>query len=253
MVRQVLSRCAVVARCPEARSDEPFRCSLCGSTEPKAGCPQCELRQPSLFSPPLPEPTADELALGDKHREEALSAAIARRNRADKVERLKALARPIKIGLVGCSKTKRRDPAPARGLYISDLFRAAIAYGELACDEVYIMSAFHGLVELDQVIVPYEQKLMDLPKRSRMAWGERVAAALLLRLPRLRVQLVFFAGVDYVTPVQAAALRYGWISENPLRTMAIGRRRAWLVGETARLMQSSARHSSRLTRAAKRR
>ncbi len=253
MVRQVLSRRAVVARCPEARSDEAFRCSLCGSAEPRSGCPQCERRQPSLFSPPPPEPTPEELALGDKDRETAITAGIERQRRIARLNAIAAEGRAVKIGLVGCSKRKRSEPSPARELYESDLFRAAIGYAELSCDEVYVISAFHGLVELDQLIAPYERKLMDYPKRERMAWGERVAESLLLRLPRLRVQLVFFAGVDYIGPVQAAALRYGWISENPLRTMAIGRRRAWLVEQTARLLPSPERTRGRTRHIEKRR
>lgn len=215
-------------------------CSLCGSPIPKLGCPQCELRQPSLFSLPMPPLTDEDIAAGDADRAAARKEPLERERRADRVRDLAALGRPARIGLVGCAKTKRRESSAARELYVSDLFRASLEYAELAFAEVFILSAFHGLVNPDQVIAPYEYKLEDLPKRERLAWGDRVASALALRLPRLHLQLVFLAGVAYAAPVQSAAIRYGWLSEQPLRGMPIGRRKRWFEAEAAKLRAARA-------------
>lgn len=38
------------------------------------------------------------------------------------------------VGLVGCASQKLRRPAPARELYVSQLFRKAFAYAELTFD-----------------------------------------------------------------------------------------------------------------------
>lgn len=38
------------------------------------------------------------------------------------------------MGLVGCASQKLKRPAPARGLYVSQLFKKASAYAELTCD-----------------------------------------------------------------------------------------------------------------------
>ncbi|MDP9695146.1 UNVERIFIED_ORG: hypothetical protein J2X79_002715 [Arthrobacter globiformis] len=38
------------------------------------------------------------------------------------------------IRLVGCASQKLKRPAPARGLYVSQLFIKASAYAELTCD-----------------------------------------------------------------------------------------------------------------------
>uniref|UniRef100_UPI0038B36EF6 DUF6884 domain-containing protein n=1 Tax=Agromyces humi TaxID=1766800 RepID=UPI0038B36EF6 len=49
-----------------------------------------------------------------------------------------------KIGLVGCAAQKLRRPAPARDLYVSQLFRKSSAYVEWNCDAWFILSAKHG-------------------------------------------------------------------------------------------------------------
>lgn len=64
----------------------------------------------------------------------------------------------VSIGLVGCSGPKREAPAPARQLYTSQLFRSTLALAERRHDVVYVISAKHELVELDQVVAPYDPR-----------------------------------------------------------------------------------------------
>lgn len=63
------------------------------------------------------------------------------------------------VGLVGCASQKLRRAAPARELYVSQLFKKASAYAEKTCDRWYILSAKHGLVHPDEVLEPYDVKL----------------------------------------------------------------------------------------------
>lgn len=107
------------------------------------------------------------------------------------------------IGLIACSAQKLARPAPARELYCSPLFCKSLAYAAPRCERVYVLSAAHGLVGLDEVIAPYDRRLSG--KREREAWGRRVGSSLILRHGR-EVDYLILAGADYADPV-ATALR----------------------------------------------
>jgi hypothetical protein len=64
-----------------------------------------------------------------------------------------------RVGLVGCASAKLSQPAPARELYTSPLFRKASAYAEATCTRWYVLSAKHGLVAPDAILEPYNVKL----------------------------------------------------------------------------------------------
>ncbi|HWL78028.1 DUF6884 domain-containing protein [Microbacterium sp.] len=66
-----------------------------------------------------------------------------------------------RIGLVGCAAQKLQRPAPARDLYVSQLFRKASAYAQATCDVWFILSAKHHLVHPDEVLDPYNVRLGD--------------------------------------------------------------------------------------------
>ena len=53
----------------------------------------------------------------------------------------------MRVALVSCVKSRRPEPAPARDLHTSPLFRAMRRYAESHADAWYILSAKHGLVE----------------------------------------------------------------------------------------------------------
>ena len=80
----------------------------------------------------------------------------------------------MRIGLVGCVKSKLPLAAPAKDLYTSALFRGAQCSVERSCDRWFVLSALHGLVEPDQVLDPYEQTLNTASRSERRAWAERV-------------------------------------------------------------------------------
>lgn len=65
--------------------------------------------------------------------------------------------------VVPCGAAKLDHPAPARDLYTGSMFRyalaAALAEAEDTGATVLILSALHGLVELDQVLAPYNTKM----------------------------------------------------------------------------------------------
>ena len=131
------------------------------------------------------------------------------------------------IGLVACSKTKLDRAAPARELYTSPLFKLSLAYAEAHCSAVYVISAEHGIVELDRVIAPYCTTLADLSPARRSLWWQGIVAWLLLRLYADDSRLMILAGESYVAPIDAALRGTAEIVE-PLRGMQIGERLSFL-------------------------
>jgi hypothetical protein len=58
------------------------------------------------------------------------------------------------VGLVGCSKRKLAQPAPAALLYASPLFRLAARYCAASCGRWFVLSARHGLLAPDEAVAP---------------------------------------------------------------------------------------------------
>ena len=59
---------------------------------------------------------------------------------------------PRRIGLVGCVKDKESEPAAARTLYRSPLFRGRKAWVQRSCSSWFILSAKYGLIHPDRWI-----------------------------------------------------------------------------------------------------
>jgi hypothetical protein len=149
----------------------------------------------------------------------------------DRVARLQALGRTVRVALVGCGSQKRLEPRPARKLYTSNLFRAAVEHAEQTTDEFWIISAFHGLLHPDTETEPYDRNLKKLRKSERESWAARVAWSLTTNYVGLEVELVIYAGRDYAAPLRSA-LHFarprlkGTVTE-PLAGLRVGERLAW--------------------------
>lgn len=207
-----------------------FACSLCGCRTPRADCPRCCERQLTLFERPLPVPddaetvTLDVIAEAARHEREA---------EAERISKLAGLGRAIHVGLVSCAKTKRESASPCRQLYKSPLFVLSLAHAESTCDETFVVSAAHGLLQLDDTVAPYDRVLGDLPKKERLAWGSRIAGTLGSRFHGLSLHLSILAGLEYAAPIRGACLGRGWVIETPLARLSIGQRLAWLKEHAA--------------------
>ena len=137
------------------------------------------------------------------------------------------MTKSVSIALVGCSGAKLKVPAPARQLYTSQLFRSALALADVRHDVVYIISAKHELVALDQVIEPYNRVMSDIAKEWRVIWGVRVWDSILRRHQNVARQIFIYAGKDYVRPIVRAGFHQAAFHE-PLAKMQIGQRLKWL-------------------------
>ena len=123
-----------------------------------------------------------------------------------------------KIVLISCVATKLNKRAPAKDLYISNLFKKSMAYAKsLKPDKIFILSAKHHLLKLDTVIDPYDVTLSNVPIASRMkkpelkvlnkderiAWGKEVINQLKNKCDLEKDEIIALAGkryIEYLTP-----------------------------------------------------
>ncbi|QYF88469.1 DUF6884 domain-containing protein [Arthrobacter sp. PAMC25284] len=134
----------------------------------------------------------------------------------------------LTVGLVGCASQKLTRPAPARELYVSQLFKKASAYAEATCDRWYVLSARHGLIHPDTVIEPYDMRLGTNHASSPPihAWAARVREQLALELAGAgEVTLIALAGEQYRTVLHGSP----WPSEVPMEGLGIGQQLGWLT------------------------
>ena len=139
------------------------------------------------------------------------------------------------VALVGCGKAKGSKAAPARELYTSPLFRKSLELAELIADATFVASASRGLVELDEIVEPYDTKL-PADRHAADAWARDLLVELVLHAlgsaPILR--LVLFMGTRYAAPIirvveEARRTSTSW--ETPteiMRGLEIGDRLAFL-------------------------
>lgn len=133
----------------------------------------------------------------------------------------------VSIALIGCSGPKLKEPAPARQLYTSQLFRSTLALADRRHDVIYVISAKHELVTLDQVVEPYNKTMSDIAKEWRVIWGSRVWDSILRRHQGVDRQIFVYAGKDYARPIERAGFHQATFHE-PLAKMQIGQRLRWL-------------------------
>ena len=79
----------------------------------------------------------------------------------------------MKIGLISCV-TKNNKICAAKDMYISDLFKKSLAYSLKNYDKTYILSAKYGLLELNDIIEPYELTLNNQSVLFKKKWSYKV-------------------------------------------------------------------------------
>lgn len=79
-----------------------------------------------------------------------------------------------KVVLLSCVSKKLPHRAKAEVFYASPLFRLSLEFAKkLKPDEIFILSAKYGLVELGEEIDPYDITLNNMPKRDRKLWAQK--------------------------------------------------------------------------------
>ena len=151
--------------------------------------------------------------------------------RAKRLAWLDGLGRRAIIGLVGCGKAKRDGIWPARDLYVGSLFHMSLRYAEATCDETYILSAQHRLINLDTQIESYDYSLYDLRLGDRYEWGLGVTNRLNTKFPDdMPLTFRILAGNGYIQPLRQAFETFPdrpWFLETPLMGLSLFGRLAW--------------------------
>ena len=132
---------------------------------------------------------------------------------------------PKRIGLVGCVKEKRRTPSAARDLYTSSLFVGRRRAVERSCDQWFVLSALHGLVDPDQLVEPYDVTLNTMGREERRRWATGVVRALQGRLGTLQGHhFELHAGANYLDfGLMDALIRHGATVSWPTRGLPMGK------------------------------
>ena len=76
------------------------------------------------------------------------------------------------IVFLSCGKTKAKHTCKACEMYRGDLFKKSFEYAKkLKPRKIYILSAKYKLLELEDVISPYELTLNTMNKQQQKKWA----------------------------------------------------------------------------------
>lgn len=129
------------------------------------------------------------------------------------------------IALISCGKAKRDGTHAAQNLYNGSYFKQALAYAQKHFDATYILSAYYGLLTLDQKVDSYDLIITQLSKEQRKRWGLAVAKQIRYTINK-NDNLYFLAGEEYCKPL----LPYFPNATVLFKGMRIGeRKRAYLL------------------------
>ncbi len=105
----------------------------------------------------------------------------------------------MRIGLVGCTKSKLGHPAPAADLYSpSALFRGRRKFVEQSCERWFVLSAKHGVLAPEEQVHPYDETLVGKSPSDKRQWSTRVLSELEQTLSNIEgVTFEVHAGSDY--------------------------------------------------------
>jgi hypothetical protein len=124
-----------------------------------------------------------------------------------------------RIVLISCVSQKVSHRAKVKDLYVSTLFRLNLKYAErLKPDAIYILSAKHGLLSLEQEIEPYEQTLNNMRTAEIKEWAGKVLSQLNAVAILDEAEFIFLAGDKY----RKYLLPHIKNAEVPLKGLRIG-------------------------------
>lgn len=103
-----------------------------------------------------------------------------------------------RIALISCTSSKKDYVCQAKELYSeSATFRLEYKFANILAEEIYILSAKHGLVAKDTVLAPYDYTLMDKTKDTKMQWSNNVLNQMRETFSLEKDEFIILAGNDY--------------------------------------------------------
>ncbi len=129
------------------------------------------------------------------------------------------------VVLVSCVKKKVAYRAKAKDLYASPFFKLNLRYARsLDPDDVFVLSAQHGLVGLEEELEPYEHTLNGMSSEEVKGWADSVLAQLGSVADLQKDRFVLLAGERY----RKYLLPHLPNHEIPLRGLGIGKQMRFL-------------------------
>ncbi|UCD20807.1 MAG: hypothetical protein JSW08_03475 [archaeon] len=103
-----------------------------------------------------------------------------------------------RIVLLSCVSTKLKYRAKTKDLYISPYFKFSLRYArKLSPDKIFILSAKHGLLNLDDEIEPYNLTLNKMLLKKRKEWANKVLNQLRKVVDFQKDEVIFLTGKRY--------------------------------------------------------
>lgn len=131
--------------------------------------------------------------------------------------------------LLSCCKTKLPHSAPAEELYQSAGFKKSLAYAKsLNPDGIFILSALHHLVKLDDILKPYNVCLNDFSSKEKKEWSAVVSMQLSKETDIKNDNFIILAGKNYYSDLIPYLNNYSI----PLKGLGLGKRLRWLDEHT---------------------
>lgn len=131
----------------------------------------------------------------------------------------------MKIVLISCASKKLSKKARAEELYISTLFKLNLNYAKkLKPDRIFILSAKHGVLELDDEINPYNVTLNNMPAEDRKYWTNGIIKQLKSKYDLKNDHFIILAGYKYRQYLISKLTSY----EIPLKGLPIGKQLQYL-------------------------
>jgi hypothetical protein len=123
------------------------------------------------------------------------------------------------VVLIACASKKNPSRARAEDLYESELFRRSLAYARrLRPDSIYILSAKHGLLDLQTEIEPYNVTLNDMSAGEVRTWAVGVLEQLRHTADLRHDRFIILAGDKY----RKYIVPHLSLAELPLEGLRIG-------------------------------
>jgi len=105
-----------------------------------------------------------------------------------------------KICLISCVKSKHDGPCKAGELYCGQLWTGHLKYVRslgFKDDEIYILSAKHGLIKFDKVIEKYEKTLNNMKTSEKNIWAKKVLKEIINEFDVQKTEFTILAGKNY--------------------------------------------------------
>ena len=130
-----------------------------------------------------------------------------------------------RIVLISCVKRKANYRCKAEHMYQSELFKKCLKYGRSRIPhKVLILSAKHGVLELDDEIEPYDETLNRMPIADVKKWADRVLKQLQSICDVSNHEFVILASDRYRRFIVPHLARY----EIPMEGLRIGQQLQFL-------------------------